>query len=101
MPSIGFRLTTSYALALSATMIAFGAAVYWERTASTTREAELQLDERLIGEVEFTKTALEQVAKRTGTVVSGIRILGREADTSWVLANEVRSYLEGLREYLW
>ena len=101
MPSIGFRLTTSYALALSATMIAFGAAVYWERTASTTREAELQLDERLVGEVKFTKTALEQVAKRTGTVVSGVRVLGRETDTLWVLANEVRAYLQGLREYLW
>ncbi len=101
MPSIGFRLTTSYALALSATMIAFGAAVYWERTASTAREAELQLDGRLVAEVEFTRTALEQVAKRTGTVASGMRILGREADTSWVLANEVRAYLEGLRDYLW
>ena len=41
------------------------------------------------------------MAKRTGTVVSGIRVLGREADTSWVLANEVRAYLQGLRDYLW
>ncbi len=101
MASTGVRLTTSYALALSATMVAFGAAVYWERTASTAREAEQQLDGRLLTESEFTRTALVQVANRTGTVVSGVRVLGRETDTSLVLANEVRAYLEGLRDYLW
>lgn len=101
MASIGFRLTTSYALAMSATMAAFGAAVYWERTASAGHEAEQQLDERLLAESEFTKTALVQVANRTGTVVSAVPVLGSDADTSWVLANEVRAYLQGLRDYLW
>ena len=44
MQSIRFRLAVYYSLALTATMVAFGAAVYWERTATAPREAELRLD---------------------------------------------------------
>jgi signal transduction histidine kinase len=101
MQSIRSRLTLSYTLALTVTMVVFGAAVYWERAASAGREAEQQLDGRLLVEAQLTRTTLRQQAKPTGSVVTGVRILGREADTSWVLANEVRAYLEGLRDYLW
>ncbi len=101
MQSIRFRLTLSYSLALTATMVVFGAAVYWERTASVARETETQLDGKVLAEAEWSRNALVQGARLTGSVVSAVPTYGGASDTSWVITNELRSYLEGLRDYLW
>jgi two-component system, OmpR family, sensor kinase len=63
MQSIRFRLAVYYSLALTATMVAFGAAVYWERTATAPREAELRLDAALRSESDLAVRLLAQQAR--------------------------------------
>src|SRR4051812_47901512 len=88
MQSIRVRLAVSYALALTATMAIFGAAVYWERTAAAPREAERVLDERLADQATRVTDLLRQQARvsRVGRV--------READTLRALVDSSRTYFD-------
>ncbi|MGH7592745.1 MAG: sensor histidine kinase [Gemmatimonadales bacterium] len=63
MQSIRFRLAAYYSLALTATMVAFGAAVYWERTITAPREAELVLDQHLADRAVSVTELLRQQAR--------------------------------------
>src|ERR1035437_10669835 len=63
MQSIRFRLAAYYSLALTATMVAFGAAVYWERALTAPREAELVLDQHLADRATSVTELLRQQAR--------------------------------------
>ncbi len=88
MPSIRRRLTFWYAVALLASVAAFGGALYFERLRSSARE----LDERL---------ALN--GSLAGQYfVSFLRQLGRtlRPGETPTLLNEVGGYLDGIRDYV-
>ena len=70
MQSLRTRLTISYTIALTATIVVFGAALYWERRQSSVREAEQQLEVRLTEEFRFAIRWLQDQA-RQGQVVGG------------------------------
>ncbi|HEX3928194.1 MAG TPA: ATP-binding protein [Gemmatimonadales bacterium] len=100
MQSIRFRLAVSYSLALTATIVLFGAAVYWERRESATREAEQQLDAEQQLEADIVMTVLKQEAKALPSIVTAIPNLGTTHDSTYQLVGEVRAYLDGMRDYL-
>ena len=94
MQSIRFRLAVYYSLALTATMLAFGAAVYWERTVTAPREAEARLDALLRSETEFAVRVLNQQAQ-------ALRKLGTAgADSSKKLIEDVSAYFDPLPDYI-
>ncbi len=100
MQSIRFRLAVSYSLALTGTMVAFGAAVYWERRASATREAERALagDQDLL--VKSVVGMLDEQAKYTPSIVVSIPTYGVSRDSTWGLVGDVRGFLDGIGTYL-
>lgn len=89
MPSIRRRLTLWYAIALLASVSAFGGALYYERRRSSLRE----LDERL---------ALEGNAAAQ-YFISYQRSLGRRlagGETPGLAISAVGGYLDGIRDYV-
>ncbi len=99
MQSIRFRLAVYYALALSATMVAFGAAVYWERTATAPREAELRLDAALTSESDLAVRVLAQQARllRHGPhAPPGVT----KPDSERILLDEVVPYFDPVADYV-
>ena len=98
MQSIRGRLTFSYAIALTATIAVFGAALYWERRQSSVREAEQQLEVRLAEESRFAIRWLQAQARR-GPVVVILPNLGQR-DSTYELVSDARGLFEGMRDYL-
>jgi len=94
MQSIRFRLAVYYSLALTATMVAFGAAVYWERTVTAPREAETKTDATLKSESDLAVTVLVQQAR-------ALRKLGTAgADSTKQLLEDVRDYFDPMPAYV-
>jgi len=94
MRSIRFKLTAWYTVAMTATLVVFAAAVYWERREAALQEQDERLDAVLLFEADFAVRWLQESAKSLGTVVTpGV-------DSGYVLNNEVGSYLEGMRDHL-
>ncbi|MEP6591639.1 MAG: ATP-binding protein [Gemmatimonadota bacterium] len=98
MQSIRGRLTISYTIALTATLVVFGAALYWERRQSSAREAEQQLEVRLTEESRFAIRWLTEQA-RGGPVVIALPNLGAR-DSTYELVSDARTLFEGMRDYL-
>ncbi len=98
MHSIRSRLAISYTIALTATIIVFGAALYWERRQSSVREAEQQLEVRLTEEFRFAIRWLQEQA-RQGQVVVALPNLGQR-DSTYELVSDARTMFEGMRDYL-
>jgi len=78
MQSIRSRLVLYYSLALTGTMVAFGLALYWERSVTGPREAELALDSSLAKEAAFATGVLRQSYRAMST---RIRASGAVTDT--------------------
>ena len=91
MQSIRFRLAVYYSLALTATIVALGAAVYWERTITAPREAVARLDATLKSESDDAVRVLNLAAR-------ALRKSGVESPDS--LIDEVRPYFDGMADYL-
>lgn len=99
MQSIRRRLTISYTIALTATMVVFGAALYWERRQSTAREAEQQLQDRLAVDADFAIRWMEQQQNSLGRIVVAIPTIGVQ-DSTYGLVGDARTFFEGMRDYL-
>ncbi|HEY4321749.1 MAG TPA: HAMP domain-containing sensor histidine kinase [Gemmatimonadales bacterium] len=93
MQSIRFRLAVYYSLALTATMVAFGAAVYLEWTATAPRQAEIELDDRLHNEATFARTIL--VSSRLPSF--GV---GATDSTATSSIDVVRPYFDPIPDYV-
>ena len=102
MQSIRFRLAVYYALALTVTMVAFGAAVYWERTATAPREAELRVDAALKSESDLAVLVLAQQAREIRRKGPPARTQAGAAkpDSERVLLDAVAPYFDPLPDYL-
>ena len=96
MQSIRFRLAAYYSLALTATMIAFGAAVYWERTVTAPREAELVLDQHLADRATSVTELLRQQARAARTPLPSLHPVPspRNPDSLQVLVDSSRTYFD-------
>lgn len=92
MRSIRWRLTLAYALALTITMGAFGATLYFTRQQTGVRTFDQQLGERLLLEATLSARYLNE----------SHRILGRiiELDSPPTLAPGVAPYFESFRDFL-
>lgn len=99
MQSIRFRLAVYYSLALTATMAAFGAAVYWERTATAPREAELRLDAALKSESDLAVQVLAQQARLLRRAVRTEKGAVKP-DSERVLIDEVKAYFDPMADYV-
>ncbi|MES1259312.1 MAG: hypothetical protein ABUL71_01860, partial [Gemmatimonadota bacterium] len=94
MQSIRFRLAVYYSLALTVTMVAFGAAVYWERTATAPREAEQRLDATLQNDGELAVRVLTRQAQ-------ALRKLGTAGpDSAKQLLEDVKAYFDPMPDYV-
>jgi signal transduction histidine kinase len=94
MQSIRIRLAKYYSLALTATMAAFGAAVYWERTTTAPREAELQLDRALESE---STSAIQVLRQQARTLTPAVRATPTSVDS---LISGARPYLSAMADYV-
>jgi len=99
MQSIRFRLAVYYSLALTATMVAFGAAVYWERTVTAPREAELVLDQHLADRATSVTELLRQQARATHRT-AGSASAARDADTLRTLVDSSRIYFDEMGDQM-
>jgi two-component system OmpR family sensor kinase len=90
--SIRWRLTFAYALALIATMVAFGGTLYVTRQRTSLRSFDEGLQQRLLLEAEFYARYLDE----------SFHILGRlvTQDSQPTLASAIASSFEGVRDYL-
>ena len=70
MRSIRWRLTFAYALALLATMIAFGATLYIARQQTSARAADQRLHQRIMLEAELSVGYLERSHRVLGRLVT-------------------------------
>ena len=95
MQSIRFRLAAYYSLALTATMVAFGAAVYWERTITAPKEAELVLDQHLADRATSVTELLRQQA-RVAVRPPGRAGRGRGAER---VSDSLRALVDSARTY--
>ena len=89
MATIRRRLTLWYTVALATTVLAFGAALYFERTQASIRE----LDERLGIEAELAQRWLTQSYKVLGRIVTTTNL-------NPTLDPAISAYLEAARDYL-
>ncbi|MGH7523051.1 MAG: ATP-binding protein [Gemmatimonadales bacterium] len=107
MQSIRSRLAGYYAFALTVTMVAFGAAVYWERMLTAPKEAELVLDQHLADRAASVTELLRQQARaatvtdlsrqqaRTGSrVTTGSFQKSRGPDSLRALVDSARTYFD-------
>lgn len=94
MQSIRFRLAVYYSLALTATMVAFGAAVYAERIATAPREAEQRADATLKNESEFAVRVLTQQA------LALLQVKGQPVDSAKTVIEGVGPYFNPMSDYL-
>jgi two-component system OmpR family sensor kinase len=94
--SIRRRLTVSYALALTATIGVFGAALYWDRRQAAVREGEQRLQARLEFEGKFAVSGLQQQARFVDRLVRAVPAVGSAADTTYDLLPEIQGYFKGM-----
>lgn len=92
MRSIRWRLTFSYALALLATLVAFGGSLYFTRRQTSLQMFEQELQQRLQLEGGFYARNLEE----------SYRVLGRlvTSDSQPTLTSAIASSFESVRDYL-
>lgn len=93
MRSIRWRLTFAYALALLATMVAFGATLYFARQQTSVRTFDQRLQQRLMLEAELSVRYLER----------SHRVLGRLVATNPpppTLEPAIAAYFESIRDFL-
>lgn len=96
MQSIRRRLTVSYALALTATIGVFGAALYWDRSQAAGRDAEERLEARLEFEGKFALSGLQQQARFYSRLVRVLPAVGTAADTTYDLLPEIQGFFRGM-----
>ncbi|HXI20933.1 MAG TPA: hypothetical protein VNH46_07610, partial [Gemmatimonadales bacterium] len=89
MPSIRRRLTLWYAVAMLATMAAFGSALYFERR----RSSALELDERLTLEGNLAAQYFISIQQQQGQTL-------RPGETPTLALHAVGGYLDGIRDYV-
>jgi hypothetical protein len=89
MPSIRRRLTLWYAVALLASVSAFGAALYFERQRSSLRE----LDERLGLEGKLAAQYFLSFQRQLGRTL-------KPGETPTLAINQVGGYLDAVRDYV-
>jgi signal transduction histidine kinase len=92
--SIRRRLTFSYALALTATIGVFGAALYLDRRQAMVREREERLQSRLEFEGKFAVSGLQQSALFFPRLVRAVPSVS--ADTAYYLLPEIQWYFKGM-----
>ena len=92
MRSIRWRLTLGYALALVATLVAFGGALYVSRARTSLRTYEQDLERRLQVEAEFYVHYLDESHRVLGRLVT--------RDTAPALEPSIASFFESIRDYL-
>ncbi len=92
MRSIRWRLTFAYALALLATMVAFGATLYVARQQTSARTFDQRLQQRLMLEAELSVRYLERSHRVLGRLVAD--------DTPPTLEPAIAAYFESIRDFL-
>ncbi len=93
MRSIRWRLTLAYAVALVATMIAFGATLYLSRQRNSLRDFDVRLQQRLQLEAELSVRYLDESHRVLGRLV----VIG---DSLPALVSTIAPYFESIRDYL-
>lgn len=100
MQTIRWRLAVFYGLALTATIAAFGAALYLERRSSLVREETAQLRERIAFELDVNRRYIEDQAGGQRRVVVPVSAIGNPSVASYELVPDVRGYLDGISDHL-
>jgi len=90
--SIRWRLTFAYALALLATMVVFGATLYFARQQTSARTFDQRLQQRLMLEAELSVRYLERSHRVLGRLVAD--------DTPPTLEPAIAAYFESIRDFL-
>jgi signal transduction histidine kinase len=96
MTSIRRQLAIWYALALAATLVAFGAILYLDRRQSALRE----IDDRLALEATFSVGWLRESFRVLGTVTSPSPSLATPTDSVLAIDPSIAAYFEGFQSYL-
>lgn len=100
MQTIRWRLTVFYGVALTATLAAFGAALYAERRASLSRGETTRLTDRLDFEMEGIRRYIEEYADNDSRVVLAAPDYGDPAITIYEIVPDLRGYLDAVRDAL-
>ncbi len=100
MQTIRLRLAIFYGVALTATIVAFGAALYFERRSSMLSDEERQLRERVAFELDINRRYIEEYARSSRRVVNAVSAIGDSTIISYELVPEVIAYLDGLSDHL-
>ncbi len=95
MPSIRWRLTLGYVVALVITMIVFGALLFFAWQRSNQRSLDARLQQRLLLEADLSARYLEESYRVLGRIVSQER-----HDARAVLEPSIASYFESIQDYL-
>ena len=93
MRSIRWRLTLGFALALTLTMVAFGATLYLVQHQASLRGSDQRLQQRLQLEAELSARYLDESHRVLGPVVTRL-------DTIPTLEPTIASYFESIQDYL-
>jgi heavy metal sensor kinase len=95
VPSIRWRLTLGYAIALAVTMIAFGAMLYFAWQRISRQGFDRRLEQRLQLEADLSARYLEESYRVLGRIVTHDR-----EDPRSVLEPSIASYFESVQDYL-
>lgn len=98
MQTIRWRSTVYYGLALTATVAAFGAAIYAERRASLFEEADQRLADRLDFELAGTRRYIEEYAKNGSRVVVDVPAIGSTRNLE--ISQDIRPFLDAVTDVL-
>ena len=93
MRSIRWRLTLGFALALTLTMVVFGATLYLVQHQASLRNSDQRLQQRLQLEAELSARYLDESHRVLGPVVTRL-------DTIPTLEPTIASYFESIQDYL-
>lgn len=100
MQTIRWRLAAFYGVALTATIVAFGAALYVERRSSMLKDEQRQLRERIAFELDVNRHYIEDQARGQRRVVVPVSAIGDPSVVSYELVPDVRGYLDGISDHL-
>jgi signal transduction histidine kinase len=100
MHGVRQRLTLYYLVALTCSLLVFGALLYVERQTNAAREREEQLNERLLAEGALIRRVIEETGRSLPRVVLVQPALGRGVDSTYELVADVRRFFDGLRDFL-
>src|SRR5690606_28913972 len=87
-------------VALTATIVAFGAALYMERRSSMLKDEQRQLRERLAFDLDVNRHYIEDQARGQRRVVVPVSAIGDPSVVSYELVPDVRGYLDGISDHL-